>query len=188
MGRPPSFDPRTDPIVRVSVASIRDRLLAYFAMEGKQELLRLSIPKGQYLAVFTAADADARAAPASVSVRPLVRFWKSYAAAQAANVIVYTEPLFFRDNADHYFRDWHVNDLTSGPEELRKRLPLEAVGPLHPSFHYLSTGEVHCLLSLTHMFHEMGIPIETRNCRISSWNELATPISSCWAAPGPTLS
>ncbi len=173
MGRPQSFDPRTDPIVRVSVASIRDRLLAYFATEGKQELLRLGIPKGQYLAVFTLAGSAADSAAANVPVSPLVRFWKSYVSTQTSNVIVYTEPLFFRDDHGHYVRDWHVNDLASGPDDLRKRLPLEGFGPLHPSFHYLSTGEVHCMLSVSRMFHEMGVPVETRNCRISSWNELS---------------
>jgi hypothetical protein len=172
MGRPHTFDPRTDPIVRVSVASIRDRLLAYFATEGEQEPLRLGIPKGQYLAVFSLASSPADSANAAAAVSPLVRFWQSYVSAQRANVIVYTEPLFFRDNDGHYVRDWHVNSLAAGPDEIRKRLPLEGFGPLHPSFHYLSTGEVHCMLSISRMFHEMGVPIETRNCRISSWNEL----------------
>lgn len=172
MGRPQSFDPRTDPIVRVSIASIRDRLLAYFATEGKQELLRLSIPKGQYLAVFTVAGSDANVSTATVVESQLVRFWKSYVSTQTPNMIVYTEPLFFRDNEGHYFRDWHVNDVAGGSELLRKRLRLEHLELLNPSFHYLSTGEVHCMLSVSRMFHEMGIPIETRNCRISSWNEV----------------
>ncbi|MBI1897708.1 MAG: hypothetical protein HYZ57_16230 [Acidobacteria bacterium] len=171
MGRPERFDPRTDPIVRVSVASIRDRLLAYFAGEGQQERLHLSIPKGQYLAVFTPTGAGQKPAD-EAHARSLGRFWKPYLSGQAANVIVYTEPLFFRDDHGHYFRDWYVNDLATGREQLRTRLGLESFGPLHPSFHYLSTGEVHCMLSLSRMFHEMGLPLETRNSRISSWNEL----------------
>ena len=171
MGRAASFDPRTDPIVRVSIASIRDRLLAYFATEGRQERIRLGIPKGQYLAVFTAAS-EAGTAAEKAPVRPLVQFWKPYLSGEAANVIVYTEPLFFRDEHGHYLRDWHVNDLSTGCEEIRRRLPMDGLGPLHPSFHYLSAGEVHCMLSISRMFHEMGIPVETRNSRISSWNEL----------------
>jgi hypothetical protein len=171
MGRTESFDPRTDPIVRVSIASIRDRLLAYFAMEGRHERLRLQIPKGHYLPIFTDAIGTEQATEAKQS-RALLRFWKPYFCGQAANVVVYTEPLFFRDDSGHYYRDWYVNDLLTGPEEVAKRLLIPGQGKLQPSFHYLSTGEVHCMLSISRMFHEAGVPLETRNSRVASWNEL----------------
>src|ERR1035437_6377976 len=41
LSRPASFDPKTDPIVRVNVAAIRQRLQAYFESEGREETLRL---------------------------------------------------------------------------------------------------------------------------------------------------
>jgi len=170
MGRPETFDPRTDPIVRVSIGSIRDRLLAYFATEGTHERLRLHIPKGQYLPVFTTAEDTSPSEPEK-SVKALCRFWQPYLSTRAANVIVYTEPLFFRDDRGHYFRDWQINDIGSGPGQLKSRLPIGDV-ELHPSFHYLSAGEVHCLLSLSRMCYEMRVPVETRNSRTSSWNEL----------------
>lgn len=168
MGRPASFDPRTDPIVRVSVASIRDRLLAYFATEGQREPMRLAIPKGKYLAVFSEALPGGAAAPIE---RALLEFWKPYLRAEAPNVIAYTEPVFFRDGEGHYFRDWYVNEPAAAGR-LAKRLKQAGYGPLQPSFHYLSTGEVHCMLSIARLFHEMRVPMETRNCRISAWNEL----------------
>jgi hypothetical protein len=171
MGRPESFDSRTDPIVRVSMASIRDRLLAYFATEGRAERLRLTIPKGQYRAVFTETGSEE---PAELSERPksaLNRFWEPYFAGEAANVIVYTEPLFFRDDRGHYIRDFYVNDPAAA-NQLGEWLPVGNLNSLSPCYHYLSAGEVHCLLSLSRMFHELGVPFETRNSRISSWNEL----------------
>ena len=170
MGRRENFDPRTDPIVRVSIASIRDRLTMYFAGEGQHEPIRLIIPKGQYLVHFS--DADQEPGSGEPSAAALFKFWRPYFARHAANVIVYTEPLFFRDEHGHYFRDWFVNDPAGGVAQLLKRLPLEGVGPLHASYHYLSAGEVHCMQSISRMFHEMRVPIETRNSRISSWNEL----------------
>jgi hypothetical protein len=171
MGRPASFDPRTDPIVRVSMASIRDRLLAYFATEGRQEQLRLNVPKGQYRAVFVPAVSDLGADLRDQSKSALSRFWEPYFSGKAANVIVYTEPLFFRDDRGHYVRDWYVND-PAGAKHVRNWLAGADAGPLAPSYHYLSAGEVHCMLSLSRMFHEVGVPVETRNSRISSWNEL----------------
>lgn len=166
MGRPESFDPRTDPIVRVSMASIRDRLLAYFATEGSAEPIRLTIPKGQYRAVFL----ETAPEPAPVRISgALARFWEPYFSAQAPNVILYTEPLFFRDDRGHYVRDLYVNE-PSAVEALAGWLPNPA--GWRPCYHYLSAGEVHCLLSLSRLFLEAGVPVETRNSRLTSWSDL----------------
>jgi hypothetical protein len=167
MGRPASFDPRTDPIVRVSVGSIRDRLEAFFATEGADEALRLEIPRGQYRAVFT----ERKAAPERTLPASLKEFWGPYFRGEAANVIVYTEPLFFRDDAGRYFRDWSVNTVEAGVSAVQDRFP--GANEISPAFHYLSAGEVHCLLSLTRMFHEADAPVETRNSRNASWHELS---------------
>lgn len=167
LGRPDSFDARLDPIVRVSVSSIRSRLAAYFATEGRHEPLQLVIPKGQYRLQFTRAGA---VEPASVPMA-LSRFWEPYFSKRAANIIVYTEPLFFSDNRGHFFRSLYTNDPASAPE-VQELLSRCGLGSFEPAFHYLSTGEVHCLLSLSRMFHEMGVPVETRSSRVASWNEL----------------
>lgn len=46
--RPPSFDPQTDPIVRVEASRLRSRLRDYYADTGKGTLIRFAIPKGGY--------------------------------------------------------------------------------------------------------------------------------------------
>ncbi len=168
LGRPETFDPRTDPIVRVSVASIRNRLAAYFATEGRREPLRLEIPRGQYGVIFTPAEQEAET---SEPERALSRFWAPYLTGRAPNVIIYTEPLFFRDNRGHFYRDWYIND-PSGCQQVQELLKSCGLGPFEPAYHYLSAGEVHCMLSLSRMFHEMGVPVETRSSRVTSWNEL----------------
>jgi hypothetical protein len=169
MGRRESFDPRTDPIVRVTVASIRERLWAFFATEGKEERLRLEIPKGQYRVVFV----ETEHAPPSDEARSAVRrFWEPYFHEGTSNIIVYTEPLFFRDNKGRYFRDWNVNVPPREPGELRCCFPGAEPADISPTFHYLSAGEMHCLLSLTRMFHEMGVPVETRESRHARWQGL----------------
>lgn len=63
MGRPASFDSRLDPIVRVSVGNIRERLASYFAMDGKAEPFRMELPKPR-------AAAACRRAPAGPASRP----------------------------------------------------------------------------------------------------------------------
>lgn len=172
MGRPETFDPRTDPIVRVSVVSIRERLLAYFATEGRRERFRLVVPRGQYRVVFSEAEPPVEA-PDPMRLPPaLAWFWKPFFRGNCANVILYTEPLFFRDGQGHYIRDLYINEPVEDPAKFGPHFTKRFTGHLTPSYHYLSAGEVHCMLSITRMFHQFHRPIDTRNARVSSWGDL----------------
>jgi Tol biopolymer transport system component len=51
-GKPPSYDPKTEPIVRVEARRLRLRLEEYYAAEGQADPLRILLPKGGYQAVF----------------------------------------------------------------------------------------------------------------------------------------
>src|SRR5919198_4208731 len=50
--RETSFDPRTDPIVRVQARRLRSRLSRYYEEEGPQQQVRIELPKGSYIPVF----------------------------------------------------------------------------------------------------------------------------------------
>lgn len=171
LNRPDSFDSRIDPIVRVCVSTIRERLAAYYATEGRSAPWRLELPRGQYLVRFVPGlEQGLQAWQAS---RPVARMWGGYLSAAYPNVVVYTEPLFFCDGRGRYFRDWQVNTVAGGAEQIRASWGIPAEMEVEPVYHYLSSGEMHCLLSLTRMFHEAGVPVETRNCRQLHWNELS---------------
>lgn len=173
LSRPASFDPKTDPIVRVNVAAIRQRLQAYFETEGREEALRLEIPKGAYRAVFSALPAGG-AAPeiAETTMAARRRFWQPYLSGNAKNMLVYTDVLFFRDDSGNYLRNIYVNDLPGGVEEIRKRAPAKAFHGLKPSYHFTSAGEVQSMLALIWLFARLKAPLEVRNSRFTSWNEL----------------
>jgi hypothetical protein len=51
-GRRPGYNPSEDNIVRSYARHLRQRLDQYFETEGKQEELRLSIPRGKYVPLF----------------------------------------------------------------------------------------------------------------------------------------
>ena len=51
---PASFDPQTDPIVRVTTGRLRDRLEAHYARFDKPPKLRIVLPKGRYAPEFLA--------------------------------------------------------------------------------------------------------------------------------------
>src|SRR2546425_7323828 len=47
-----SFDPRTDPIVRVQARRLRAKLVDYYREEGPNDALVIELPKGGYAPVF----------------------------------------------------------------------------------------------------------------------------------------
>jgi hypothetical protein len=52
-GRAVGYDPRDDNIVRAHASRLRQKLEAYYREEGKDDLLRISIPRGSYAPSFT---------------------------------------------------------------------------------------------------------------------------------------
>jgi serine/threonine-protein kinase len=55
-GKDDSFDPRSDPIVRVQARRLRGRLARYYADEGHTDELLVELPKGAYSAVLRRRD------------------------------------------------------------------------------------------------------------------------------------
>ena len=53
LGRNTSFDPKSDPIVRVEAGRLRDRLSAYYEDEGEVDSVLISLPKGKYVPEFS---------------------------------------------------------------------------------------------------------------------------------------
>jgi TolB-like protein len=47
-GRPESFDPAVDPVVRVEAGRLREKLREYYAADGQDDRIRIDLPKGTY--------------------------------------------------------------------------------------------------------------------------------------------
>lgn len=70
LGRPTTFDPQADPIVRVEATRLRRALDRYYATAGAADPLRITIPKGSYAPVFVPVDAPAPEVPSPPLPRP----------------------------------------------------------------------------------------------------------------------
>ena len=55
-GRPASFNPVTDPIVRIEATKLRRDLETYYLKSGRDDRVQIALPKGVYRAVFTFRD------------------------------------------------------------------------------------------------------------------------------------
>ncbi|MFG1265937.1 type IV pilus biogenesis/stability protein PilW [Xanthobacter aminoxidans] len=72
LGRPPSFDPQSDPIVRVEATRLRRALDRYYATVGADDPVIIDVPKGGYVPQFRARGPDdaALADPDTSAVPP----------------------------------------------------------------------------------------------------------------------
>ena len=76
-GRDASFDPRADSVVRVEARRLRARLDEYYEGPGRNDAVRILLPKGAYVPEFVFAGAAAPAANAADAVlAPMPRGWK----------------------------------------------------------------------------------------------------------------
>lgn len=55
-GRPPSFDPRVDSVVRVAARSVRAKLVEFYETLGRTDVLLIDLPKGGYVPTFQQRD------------------------------------------------------------------------------------------------------------------------------------
>jgi hypothetical protein len=68
--RAAGFDPREDNIVRTYARQLRKRLEEYYATDGEQDALRIQIPRGGYVPVFT--EREVQEIPVLEPAAPLV--------------------------------------------------------------------------------------------------------------------
>ena len=66
-GKPPSYDPRQDAIVRLQVGRLRQKLGEYYRTEGKDDPVVLDLPKGRFKLKW-----EMREKPAEIPVLPIV--------------------------------------------------------------------------------------------------------------------
>jgi TolB-like protein len=59
--RPPSFDPRLDPIVRVQISNLRNKLKAFYAEGGLHDPVMIELPRGTYVPRFVLRPAGRKA-------------------------------------------------------------------------------------------------------------------------------
>jgi TolB-like protein/Flp pilus assembly protein TadD len=73
LGRDERFDPQNDPIVRIEVGRLRRDLAHHYEAAGRDDPIRITIPKGRYVAAFEALEASVPAplpAPAPAVAPP----------------------------------------------------------------------------------------------------------------------
>ena len=94
-GRENSYDPKTDPVVRVEARRLRAKLQEYYAGSGAGDPIRIELPKGAYQPRFVSAEQlPPLTAPAAPSLS--VRHWAPWALAASGVAIALLAWVLFR--------------------------------------------------------------------------------------------
>jgi hypothetical protein len=97
LGRPPSFDSKSDPTVRVEAGRLRDRLDSYYETEGRSDSVRIALPKGGYVPEFTRQQPKQPSSSAGVLrvsiLPPENTAFESFAIAPDGRKLAFTAPL-----------------------------------------------------------------------------------------------
>lgn len=75
-GRPADFDPQAESLVRVEAGRLRQKLAAYYAGPGRNDPVRISLPKGGYVPRFEAQPSAALVQAASPPSRTAMGRWR----------------------------------------------------------------------------------------------------------------
>lgn len=139
-----SYDPQVDSLVRVEAAKLRSRLAKYYAADGKHDPVRIEIPKGTYIPVFSPNAGQAGAAKR----RFFSNWWAAALALAAAASIV-------------AFRSWrHSNPpLWPGPPSIAV-LPFADMTP-GKEFQYLCDGLTEEVISALGQLEGMRVASRT---------------------------
>jgi hypothetical protein len=85
-GRPASYDPRRDAIVRSVARVVREKLNGYYLSEGAADPVRIEIPKGSYVPAFVRIDRAAHAPP--VGKAKSMTVWPAFGMALCLLIVV----------------------------------------------------------------------------------------------------
>ncbi len=69
---PSSFDPKEDPIVRVNIGRLREKIAQHYAQFDQPPRIRIELPKGRYIPEFVALDETRAASLPRLAVLPVV--------------------------------------------------------------------------------------------------------------------
>ena len=91
-GKPPTYDPRSDAIVRLQVGRLRQKLGDYYRTEGKDDPIIFELPKGHFKLRWELRSVSIDPIPAAVAaagdVSPRLRWFSTTAALHAALLLL----------------------------------------------------------------------------------------------------
>jgi eukaryotic-like serine/threonine-protein kinase len=114
--RPPQYDPKDDPIVRIEAGRLRKKLAEYYAGPGAGDPILIEVPKGRYVPLFQprTGTAEQETDPATLpdvtqtlTSPPVVRDWKLWKIIAPACLL-----LAILIGAGVYYRSYGVKPLT----------------------------------------------------------------------------
>jgi serine/threonine-protein kinase len=106
--RKPGYDPKVDPIVRVQAHRLRAKLADYYKNEGRDDAVRIDLPKGAYIPAFRLQDREA-----------IVRHQDASAPQANRGLVVLPFVNLSRDEENEFFSDGLTEELINALTQVR---------------------------------------------------------------------
>jgi len=86
-GKPPTYDPRQDAIVRLQIGRLRQKLGEYYRTEGKDDPVIMELPKGRFKLSWELRSVEV-VAPSYPALEAAIRPWRRWVMALAGTLLV----------------------------------------------------------------------------------------------------
>jgi hypothetical protein len=86
-GKPPTYDPRQDAIVRLQIGRLRQKLGEYYRTEGKDDPVVMELPKGRFKLSWELRSLEV-VAPSYPAIEAAIRPWRRWVVALASTLLV----------------------------------------------------------------------------------------------------
>src|SRR2546421_3141458 len=93
--RAPSYDPKDDSIVRAEASRLRAKLREYYEADGKNDPIRIDLPKGSYTPIFRLNPGDITVPHRPPEPLPRSKFQWKWGAAAAGLILVAAIAVFW---------------------------------------------------------------------------------------------
>jgi len=193
LGRGQDFDSRVDSVVRVTTARLRTKLDEYYKQEGRDDPIRLTIPKGRYRLEVVAADGPKlEAAPDGAerlqASKPAAKPWLLGSAIVAALVAGYlagysSAPPQARPASPDLARLWAGMAANGKPVEIVysnvAHLPGQDAAVLGndlevppPDDWHTGIGEAEAIHRLAGVAERLQLPLQLKRAGLADWDEV----------------
>jgi TolB-like protein/Tfp pilus assembly protein PilF len=154
LDRDPSFDPRLDPAVRMAARRLRAKLQEYYETDGREDPIRIDIPKGGYAAIFSHFSSQHLSIPETSAGReqsprghrPRIVTWVAILAVLSVSTLVFVDLENNRRGSGNASRQIHSVAV----------LPLQNLSG-DPSKEYLADGLTESLVTDLAQVHSLRV-------------------------------
>jgi hypothetical protein len=202
LGKPDSYDPRHDSLVRIQIGRLRSRLADYYRTEGERDPILLGVPKGHFqltwqrralawsriqalivsiLAVWAISltvlfwQEHRSSAPLREAWTPeLQELWRPFLESKRPLIVVVSSPLFVGFQGSGFYRDQTLNQWDDVLASPKVQALRKTLNnpAILERYYYTGLGETSAAFRLGKLLDFSGLKISITRSSLISWQQI----------------